>query len=102
MTNDLRLLSIPISRVCVVRGLRDDVYFEIAQDPGGNLEKLHGEFDRFNGRMLTFDTVCGNGPNVARLLGWGGEIEIVSIPSAMKLGSGPLPDLRIPPKELDT
>lgn len=77
------LLHLPISKVTIVRALRDMVHFEIQPDlsyPGyAHMRELHAGFDEFNGRDIKIETVAGNGPNLARLLGWPGEIEVIDV-----------------------
>lgn len=76
-------IDLGISRVQIVRDARDLVYFEIAKTDQFDQElpysNLHKEYEEFNDRIMKIDTVKGNGPRMARLLGWPGDIEIISI-----------------------
>jgi len=76
-------VSITFDKCVVVRhNSTDTVYLHIAKkDIFGRdikaVQSLHNGFDEFNTRDLTIKTVLGNGPNLARNLGWMLRIEII-------------------------
>lgn len=77
-------LEVVIDKVTVIRSnSRDEVQFDLAEEDthGRRLAyaKLHAGRDDYNGRSLKFETVKGNGPDLARLLGWPGEIDVIDV-----------------------
>ncbi len=82
------IMSLPITSCVVVsrQRERDVVEFEVAThdmfgSPIDHLKSLHKEYDKFNDRHLKIYTVSGNGPALARLLGWTQEIKVMDASS---------------------
>ena len=74
-------ISVVIDSVSIVRANQDAVSFSVAKTGqcGRDLDYsvLHGDYEKYNERDLRISTPVGNGPTVARLLGWMGPIEII-------------------------
>lgn len=77
-------VAVDIDEVVVVRSRsRDQINMKIAKEDrfGRPTEyaTLHGTKESHNSRDLRIDTFKGNGPKLVRMLGWPGDIEIVSM-----------------------
>src|SRR5690606_32917328 len=84
MTKQHQNVSIVFDSCEIVRRCgRDHVYFEISKKTVHgtdieHLQNLHNGFDQYNDRSMTIETVSGNGPKLARLLGWSLRISIIA------------------------
>lgn len=74
-------LSVVICKATIVRTNVDYVAFEIATHDQYGTElpysNLHGDYEEFNSRTLKIETPVGQGPDLIRKLGWGGEIVLI-------------------------
>lgn len=66
----------------IVRRGRDVIFFTLSKEdrfgrPLEGLQELHDGFDEYNNRCMVMETVSGNGPKLARLLGWMHRIDII-------------------------
>ncbi len=87
--NSVSELPLVIDKCVVVSETQDTIYFSISRiDIFGrkieHLQNLHNGYDEYNNRDLKIETINGNGPALARLLGWTRDIEIINVRTGEK------------------